>query len=222
MPTVLTVIFILSLGGIVLHAIIDAQRERRTVGSGSFGSPAEWAEAARTLDLEVVPRTSSTGPSLRGSISGHWVSVEQVEDGIEIMAHYLSGGEPFQVVALPSILAEAANRIETGDDAFDSELAILGDYPDDLTDYLSPARRNALLWLRSSFEITTINDEDISVRFTNENWKAEDLTAAITLLVDVADIMQTGQKVFMAPPTHAPNETELEPELEVIDGGLAS
>ncbi len=213
---VLTAIFILSLAATVVHAVIEARQERKpNMFGNSSSSHSEWSEVATALDLEIVRRTGMDDPLLRGSISGHWISVEQTMKSIEIDVHYLSGVEPFRVTELSSITAGAVDRIETGDDAFDSELVVFSDYPDDLTDYLSPARRNALLWLKSSFEVSEIDDEDICVRFVSESWKADDLISAIELLVDVAEIMQTGQKVFMAPPTIDSTA------LEVIDGGLS-
>ncbi len=213
MSLILAVVFLLSLAGIAAQTFLQSHSDRRTAAPGTrHGSKNDWAAVARALDLEVVSRGGLDDPLLRGSIAGHWLSVEQAMGDVEIDVHYLSDVEPFQIAEAPGLNSD--DRIVTGDVAFDSELVLASQYSNALAEYLTPARRNALLWLKSSFTIVAVDNEDISVRFSKESWRPEDLIAAITLVVDVAEIMQAGQKLFMAPPSASD-----EPTLEVIDGG---
>ena len=206
----LSIIFVLSLTAISVQSVAEAIQERKDrSGKRMTASKSDWAEVARALDLEVMARSGLDNPALRGTILGHWVSVEERMNDIEIEVNYRSGISPFEVREPGKERADSGERFVTGDEAFETRLAVLTHSTEEMAEYLSPARRNALLWLRSAFELGNISDGCINVMFTNLQWNTEELISAITLVVDDAEIMEAGQKVFMAPPT-AGDETNLE------------
>lgn len=199
MSTALIAIFILSLAAIVVHSLNDARTERLGPGSSrAAGRQDEWTEIANELNLELTSGSDSDRV-LRGTVGEHWLTIETVEAGVQINMNYHSGVAPFAIEGNddPERSDEVAG---TGDEAFDAELVLRTASPGELDDYFSPARRNALLWLSSAFEIDSVSDEHIRVLFTRRRWNTEAIISAVRLVEDVADIMDEGEKVFMAPP----------------------
>lgn len=200
MSTLLIAIFILSLAIIVLRSLADARAERLGPGSSKVtGLRTDWSEVARELDLELVSGSDSK-QALRGTVSGHWVTVEKVDTGVSINMNYHSGVAPFTVIPTGKQRDSFAVANLTGDEAFDGELVVETATPGELDDYLSPARRNALLWLTSAFEVDTVSDEHIRVLFTQRRANAESIISAVRLVEDIAGILDEGEKVFMTPP----------------------
>ncbi len=199
MSTALIAIFILSLAAIVVQSFSDVRSERVSSGSSkSAGRQNDWLEIARQFDLELTSGDESNR-LLRGTVGEHWLTIETVAAGVHITMHYHSGAAPF-VVEANNAKDRDNTAAPTGDEAFDAELIVTGATQGELDDYFSPARRNALLWLSSAFEIDSVSDEHIRVLFTRRRWNAETLISAVRLVEDVADIMEEGEKVFMAPP----------------------
>ncbi len=204
----LLALFIATLVFVGILALAEARHERleRSGGNGR-GAKDSWAEVARILDLEMGPFTEGER-SLRGSVNDHWISIYHDQDGTHIEVSYQSGVGQFEVAQSRPTKATnpkgsskgSLRALETGDDAFDGELSILTRSQRDMDDYLSPARRNALLWLHSGFDIEELTNEKLSVRVKKNPWKPQELVSDIQLVVDVADIMQAGEKVFMSPP----------------------
>lgn len=202
---------------------LDEVRDERLESDRSDhrGAKNNWSEVARELDLEMGPFTEET-PSLRGSINGHWVSVFPDALGTHVEVSYHSGIGAFEVAAAEGANINSKRLVRTGDAAFDTELAVFTRSPQDIDDYLSPARRNAMLWLYSSFDIDQITNEKLNVRLRTRLWKPSELVAGIQLVVDVADILEHGEKVFMTPPVQEPSTeengfAELSEELEERD-----
>ena len=218
MSPILIAVFSLALLCIGLSAFIEYRREH----SGSLDSPrsgnySRWNEVARTLELELSHDSDDDEVSMRGTINDHWVSVEHDDDGIEIEVNYRSGTNPFFVTANASSSSRPGPGIHTGDEAFDTQLSVHTRTPDELDDYLSAGRRNALLWLHSTFEIEEIDNQEIEVRFVESDWQPDELAAAIKLVVDVADILDAGEKVFMAPPPQDEPDDEVAPPSDIAD-----
>lgn len=206
MTTALISIFILSLAVIVLHSLNEARTERLGPGSSrSSGNKRDWLEIANELDLELISGDESNRV-LRGTVGEHWVTIETVDGGVHINMNYHSGVAPFTVTANneeEGTDTKIGNTADTGDEAFDAELTVATASPGELDDYFSPARRNALLWLSSAFEIDSVSDEHIRVLLASRRWNAEAIVSAVRLVEDVADILDEGEKVFMAPPVAA-------------------
>ena len=202
MSTILIAVFALALAGTALSALLEHRREQSGSSKANWrGNHSQWSEAARILELELSFDSDDDEMSMRGTINNHWVSVEQDDDGIEIEVNFRSGTGPFLVTPKADSNARADQTLRTGDDAFDERLSVRTRTLDELEDYLSPGRRNALLWLDSTFELDSVNNDEIEVRFTGSDWQPEELAAAIKLVVDVAEILEAGEKVFMAPPS---------------------
>ena len=138
---------------------------------------------------------------MRGTVGDHWVSVEQHHDGLEIVVNYRSGLHSFEACEPDTPGHDPAERYTTGDEAFDSKIAVYSRSPAELENYVTPARRNALLWLQSAFALGDIDNEMLDVSFVEPSWHPGELISAIKLVIDVAGIMEAGEKVFMAPPT---------------------
>lgn len=223
MTLALLVIFgicLLATAAIALDEVRDERLEHER--SDHHGAKNSWSEVARELDLEMGPFTEET-PSLRGSINEHWVSVFPDVFGTHIEVSYRSGVGAFEVTPAEGANLNSNRLVRTGDEAFDAELAVFTRSPEDVQNYFTPARRNAMLWLYSSFEIDQITNEKLNVRLRSRLWKPSELVTGIQLVVDVAGILQYGEKVFMTPPVQesVPEENgfaELTEELEERDG----
>ena len=203
MTVVLSVVFIAALVAIGLMTFVDAFQQNKGINhGGNDATRADWDTVARGTDLQVVNRSGLDDPLLRGAIAGRWVTVEDRMNDIEINVNFRSGTGTFGICEHGQRSSTSGDVLETGDDAFDAALSVTTRSPAEVDEYLSPARRNAVLWLISddAIDMIDIDEEAINVRFTVSRWKAEELVAAIKLVVDVANIMEAGQKVFMTPP----------------------
>ena len=208
MSVALLAVFVLCLVLTAALALAEVRDERLELDRADHrGAKDNWSEVARELDLEMGPFTEET-PSLRGSINQHWVSVFPDAAGTHIEVSYQSGIGPFEVAPAAGATTNSNRLVRTGDESFDAELALFSRTPREMAQYLSPARRNAMLWLCSGFEIDQITNEKLNVRLKSRLWKPNELIGGIQLVVDVADILQQGEKVFMTPPLQEPTVEE--------------
>lgn len=202
MGAILLAVFMSALAAIVVLTILDGRRQRASSYTKVVpGSQSDWSTVAKTLELELSPWTTPDEASMRGTIDGHWVSVEQQHNGLEIVVNYRSGLHSFTASEPNTSGQDLTDRYVSGDQAFDSQVAIFTHAPAELENYLTPARRNALLWLQSAFTLGDIDHEMLDVLYAEPSWQPGQLTSAIQLVIDVAGIMEAGEKVFMAPPT---------------------
>ncbi len=200
MTLALIAIFVTALALISILTVAEMRLERIAKSTSSVNtSKSDWIAVAKALDLEMSPWTTAAKASARGTVGGHWVSVEQLESGIEIVVNYRSGLDSFAATQ-PNPSERNDDRFVTGDDLFDSQVEVSSRAPEQVRDYLTPARRNALLWLQSAFTLGEIDQEMLDVTFTQTSWQPGQLVSNIELVVDVAEIMEAGEKVFMAPP----------------------
>lgn len=202
MTVALSVVFLASLAAIALLTLVEARKESDGHRAGGSATTSDWNAVARAHDLEMVTRSGLDEPLLRGTVAGRWVTVEDKMTAIDINVSFRSGTGTFDISDADHTPTVSGDVVSTGDPTFDESFSVSTRSPDEIQDYLTPARRNALLWLAADDDLSvdTVDEESLNIGFTPARWNPDDLISAIRLVVDVANIMEVGQKVFMAPP----------------------
>ncbi len=177
------VLFLFMLG------LVQAQRSNRA-----------WRAVASRHGFEYTPAGLLSQPVMRGRVEGVWVQVDVHSTNFtgfgqrtRYFAQHRPVGPPVtlrrQHAASGLAGAIGRNDVEIGDPFFDRSVVVDSRHDDEITRFLTPARRAAVLAVHESWRRWSFTRESLTFERRGVQRNAEVLGGAVRFAVDIALVM---------------------------------
>jgi len=167
---------------------------------------AAWKAAGEHLGLAHTPGRMLSSPQLNGSVRGVAVRVEVVSRNRSTLTVY-SAVHPtpappveFKRQHAVSFLRQivGGRDVVVGDPRFDDSIVVDAGSEIAITDYLTPARRAAILSIFSTWRTVELTDSWLSVSTTGRAKQATEMVSTINRMVDMVRVLADHEPVDAA------------------------
>ena len=181
---------------------------------------AAWNEAARRLDMGIVPGSAFRNPEILGEVDDISIKVDTFtrrsgnnsQTYTRYRVRYPSAGVDFELRKQTAFSAVTkffgAQDVEIGDQEFDDIFVIKSDDPMRVTSVITPTRRTSILQLILTFPGIRITDSRLQWERRGVTSSADQIVTVVRRLVGAAYVLAEGGAA-----------TQLDPLLEARNAG---
>ena len=203
-------VFFLFIAAVVISAVIFGLQQSRAAQEAIRN---EWSRFAEERGFSFYPGTRMSGPATTGEIRGFSLTIDQQQDQADsqVLTRYTVryptiGAPRFELTKQSTLQIDAVkslfgiNDVEIDDPAFDKSILIDTQNREAFVQYMSPARRQAVLHLfdRTHFRRVRVTDSEVAVMTLGLEKSATQLAAVSDGLLWFAEVMSSPTDVDLA------------------------